>query len=272
MLAFCVGTLYKSLHIVVFLHPLFLTVAHNPGTVVLLGFVVHLFEHTCSLAAEHLLRVAHPLYQLGWWQLGHLFQRVEDVHHLQILLGGFLQTLHTRLLRHLVVVGILFFQFDTEVAQGVYKFALHQRQQRIDLAIVEEVLLVCLHLCEVAEHKVLVHKVVAALQVGFQQVGQHFEALALNFPAAVLQSSQLLFHQLLLLADDVVVVQNPFVGAADCALVSSLLHKQHVIACDAFHTLFEYAVSTLHLRKKFAVFVCAKLRFFLCKKLGMETK
>ena len=253
MTVLCVGPLDQPFHIVIFLHPRFLAVAHYLCAVVVLRLVVHLAVHARLLTFQHLLGVAHPLDQLRQRQFSHLLQRVEDIHHLQVLLGRPVQTLHVRLLGHPVVMRTLALQLRTQLAQRPYKFQLHQWQQPIHLLVVQVVLLTRLHLRQVAEHQPLVHLPVAPLQVSLQQVLNQSQPLPLYLPATPLQALQLGLHHLLLLADDVVVVQHPLISAAHRALPLRLLHQQHVISRDTFHTVPEYLISALHNLKKYDV-------------------
>ena len=60
-------------------------------TVVVLRLVIHLVVHPRLFGLQRLLRETHGVEQLGDGQLGHLLQRVEDVHHLQVLLGSLVE-------------------------------------------------------------------------------------------------------------------------------------------------------------------------------------
>ena len=85
MLAFFVGFGHQRLHKVELLHPAFLAQAHYLGAVIVLCAVVHLVVHVGLFFLQHLLRETHTVQQLFDGQLGHLLDRVEDVHHQQVL-------------------------------------------------------------------------------------------------------------------------------------------------------------------------------------------
>ena len=253
MLAVLVGLGNQLLHKLILARPGFppltlLDPPHHHGAVVLLRLVLHLVVHPRLLALEHALREAHGVYQLCHRQLGHLLQRVEDVHHLQVLSRRLVEVRHVglALVRRLVVVGLRGLQRAAQFGQLADEYRLHQRQQRRHLGIRQIVLLPLLHLGQIAEHQRLVYLVVALLQVPLKQVPQHLDALVLHLPPAALHSLQLVLQHLLLLADHVVVVKHPLVGAANQTLAARLLDQQHVIFRYILDTLSEYLIYTLH--------------------------
>ena len=72
-------------HQVVFLHLALAAESDNLGAVVLLGLVLHLVVHAGFLVFQHALGEGDGVDEFGHGQFGHLLQRVEDVHHPQVL-------------------------------------------------------------------------------------------------------------------------------------------------------------------------------------------
>ena len=112
MLVGLVGFRHQLLHKVELLHLPSLAQQHYLAPVVVLGLVVHLVVHSGLLVFQHLLRKTHTVYQFRNGQFGHLLQRVEDIHHLQVILGRLLQFPHIghRLVGQGVVIGMLLCQ------------------------------------------------------------------------------------------------------------------------------------------------------------------
>ena len=148
--------------------------------------------------------------------------------------------------RRCIVVRLLGFQLAAEVGQFLDEDGFRQRQQRTYFGVAQVVLAFHLRLTQVAEKQTLLHLVVALPQVALQQLPQHLHSFALHSPLSTLYSFQLFLQHLLLLANHVVVVQHPLVGAAHKTLVPCFLHQQHIIACDLFYALFECLVSLFH--------------------------
>ena len=241
LLALC-----HRLHKVVFLQSPLAAGAHHHGAVVLLRLVLHLVVHPRLLALQHALRETHGVDKLRHRQLGDFLERVEDVHHQQILLRGALQVLGRYPLRGAVVERLPLLQLAAEARQLCNQHRLQQRQQRRHLRVGQVVFLLLLHLAQVAEQQCLVHSVVAAPQIALHQLPQHLHSSFLHPPFPPLHSPQLLPHHLLLLADHVVVVQHPFVRAAHQTLAPRLLDKQHIVPRHIPDALLENPVYTLH--------------------------
>ena len=248
MLLLLVGLLHKFLHQVVLLHTAFLGQAHYLGAVVILGAVVHLVVHPAFLALEHALGEADGIQQFGHRQLGHLLQRVEEVHDHQVLPRRLVQVVHAgvALVGQHVVIGLCLFHLAAEARQFLDEHVLHQRQQGAHLGVCQIVFLFHLHLTQVAEQETLVNLVVALLQEAQQQLFQRRDAL--HADAAEFAALQVHLHHLLLLADHVIIVEHPFVGASHEPLALGLFDQKHIIPRYLSNTLFESSVSTLHTR------------------------
>ena len=113
-------------HQVVFLHLALAAEADNPGAVVLLGLVLHLVVHAGFLVFQHALGEGDGVDKFGHGQFGHLFQRVEDVHHAEVLPGGTLEAFGRGFLRGAVVLSPLALQLAAEDCQFVDEQCLHQ--------------------------------------------------------------------------------------------------------------------------------------------------
>ena len=248
MFAMLVGLRHKLLHQVVLLHLALTAEADNAVAVVVLGLVVHLVVHASLLGLQGFLRETHRVEQLCHRQFGHLLQRVEDVHHLQVLLRSLVEVLGVdlRLVGGRIMVGFLRLQLSAQVGQLMDKDGLHQRQQGHHLGIGQVVFLALLHLRQVAEQQGLVHMVVAPAQIALQQLPQHLEATFLHFPLSTFHRFQVHLQHLLLLANHIVVVQHPLVGAAHQPLALGLLDQQHIIVRNLLYTDAEYVIYTFH--------------------------
>ena len=251
MLPFLVGLRHQLLHHLVLLDslpPLLFGLPHHLRAVVLLGLVLHLVVHAGLLPLQHLLREAHRVDKLRHGQARQLLQRVEEVHHEQVL---------PRSLVYVFLVGIVLvgravvlrstaFKLAAQLGQLLDDHSFGQREQRRHLRIGKIVLLALLHLGEVAEQQPLVHREMVAPQVVVQQLPQGLHPAVLHLPLASLHTPQLLAHHLLLLAHHVVVVQHPLVGAAHKALTLGLFDQQHIVPRDLFHAFLERLVYTFH--------------------------
>ncbi len=89
-----VGGGYKFFDKIVLFDFVFLAQTYYFASVVVLGFVVHLVVHVGLFGFEHAFREAHRVEKLGHRQFGDLLQRVEDVHHLDVLLGNAVEVVH----------------------------------------------------------------------------------------------------------------------------------------------------------------------------------
>ena len=225
MLAFFVSFGHQRFHEIVFLDPLLLAQPGDHGTVVILGAVVHLVVHAGLLGFQHLLGIAHGVNQLRNREFGHLLQRVEEVHHCQVLLGGHVQLVHVGhgTVGGGVVIGIALFQLLAEFGQLLEQDTLHQWKQGAYFRVGQVILAVFLFLKQVVEKHTLVDLVMATCQELAEQRLKLFHPFAFEFfetPAL-----QVDLQHFLLLADHVVVVQNPFVGASHEALRLGFLYK-----------------------------------------------
>ena len=232
MLAAGVGLLHQLLHQLVFAvapagspAAALLGQPHYSGAVVILRLVVHLVVHSRGLPFEHPFAEAHIVQQLRHGQLGHLLQRVEDIHHPQVVLSRLVQLLHIRrrLVGRGIVVGVAGGQRMAQVGQILQKHALHQRQQGAHLGVGEIVMLLHLHLREVAEQQRLVNLIMAFLHEALQHLLQLLHAP--SFELAERPAAKVHLQHLLLLAYHIIIVQHPFIRAAHKPLRLGLFHQ-----------------------------------------------
>ena len=161
MFAFCIGFFDKFFNKLIFCFSRFAVLlgqADDAGAVVLFCLVLHLVVHACLFGLEGTLAVAYGIDEFRDGKFGHLLQRVEDVHHHQVVLGGMIQMLKVgmTLVGRGVVVGILFAEGVAEFSQLSYQDMFGQRQKDADFRIGEVVVLAYLHLADIAEEKVFV--------------------------------------------------------------------------------------------------------------------
>ena len=144
------------------------------------------------------------------------------------------------------MVGVRSLQLAAEVGKLFDEYGLCEWQQRAHLGVGEVVFLAHLHLAEVAEEEVLVDMVVATPEVCLEEFPQRLDAAAGEPSFAAHHPFQLATQHFLLLANHIIVVEHPLVGAAHKALAFCLFHQQHVVARHLFDALPEYLVSILH--------------------------
>ena len=173
---------------------------------------------------------------------------IRRLHRLQVLLRGAVDALRieARVVGGGVAVGSRRLQFAAERGEFVDEDGLHQRQQGCHLLIAQVVFLALLYLREVAEYQSLVDLVVAFAEEPFEQIPYHLPAVGRHFPFAVFHPSELFFQHFLLLADHVVVVEHPLVGAAHQAVALGFLNQKHVVVCDLSYALLECRVCAFH--------------------------
>ena len=108
--------------LILLLFPFFAQI-YDPVPVVLLGLVVHLVVHSGLFRFQQPLRKTYCVDEFGHRQFGDFFQRVEDVHHQQVLAGHLVQVLHVgiALVSEVVAIGLLGFQLAAEAGQPAYK-------------------------------------------------------------------------------------------------------------------------------------------------------
>ena len=250
VLSLLVGLRHQPLHQLVFSLPSTLFCSpftHQPHylrPVVFLRLVLHAVVHSRLLAFEHPLREAYGVNEFCHRQPRQLAQRHPNVHHHQVLLRRTPQILRIRqlLVRRRVVLCATSFQFPAQFRQPVYQHRLQQHRQRRHLRVAQVVLLAHLHPPQVAKQQLLVYRVVAPLHIPCHQLLQRCHTAALHAPRAPLYAPQLGPHHFFLLADHIVVVQDPLVCAAHRALTACLLDQQHIVARDVFHAAFECVI------------------------------
>ena len=188
------------------------------GPVVVLGAVVHLVVHASLLSLEGLLGIAHAVDEFRHGHARHLLQRVEEVHHHQVVLGGLVEFLHVghRSVGGGVVVGVGGLKVGTETGQLLQQDVLHQWNQSAYLGVGEIVLAVFLGLLQIVEKHLFVDLIVVVRQEAAQHLLETLHGLA--FETTEVLALQIHFQHFFLLANHVVVVENPLIGAAYQAL------------------------------------------------------
>ena len=137
MLCFLVGFRHQFLHqfkLTLFMAFYFFgltTQTYNLRTIVFLGLVLHLVVHSRLLLLQCSFRETNGIYQLRHRQLRQFLQRIENVHHLQVLARRIIQVLHvgTFLRGHRVMIGFPLLHSTTQRRQFFYQYQLGQRQQ-----------------------------------------------------------------------------------------------------------------------------------------------
>ena len=122
--------------------------ADDAGAVVFLGLVLHAVVHGGLFGLEHAFGEAHRVDEFRHRQLGHLLQRIEDVHHEQVLAGRLVELGHVRLalVCGAVVVVVVVLELTAEVGQLADEHQLDQREEGGDFGIAQVVLLLLLDL------------------------------------------------------------------------------------------------------------------------------
>ena len=216
------------------------------GAVVVLGPVVHLVVHPGFLFLKHLFREAHAVDEFRHREFGHLLQGVEEVHHAEVLPRGIVELVHigqgTVGGRVVVCVGVL--QLLAQGSQLLDEDELHQRQQGADLWVREIVVVPFLLLGEVVEEHPFVGLIVVTGEEVVQQLFEMLHAFAFDLSETLALEVDL--QDLFLLADHVVVVEDPLVGASHEALRLSFFNKQQVVVSDGLDAFPELSVDAFH--------------------------
>ena len=244
--AFRVGFGHHGLHHLVFRLVAAARQLHHALAVVLLRAFAHLAVHARGLGAQGALAPAHALNHLALLHLREHLERVEYVHHQQVVLGALVQFLHVgpAALGGREGVFARSLEVHAQGGQAAQQQHLGHRQQGAHLVVAPIVLAAGLHGAEGAQHALLVGLAVAALQVALHHLLQHgHAAVAHAFPTAAAQCAAQFF---LLLADHVEVVEHPLVGASHQPARFGLLHQQEVIVGYLLNTLCQGIVHLVH--------------------------
>ena len=122
---------------------------------------------------------------------------------------------------------------------------LEQWDEQAHFGIGEVVFAFGLHLAQVAYEQLFVQLVLPSLEKVVAQFSQHFYTPHSNLAQCF--TAEFSAHDFFLLADDVVVVEHPLVGAAHEVPFLRFFYQEQIVICDFFDAFLKTLVHLFHM-------------------------